>query len=331
MPDTVVPPPPPRIVLTEDLPPAAMRRLQSAAIHLHRLERPTPGMLAAAMPGAEAVILVNEQPMLTAAMVAAAPRLRIACRNGAGFDNFDVAALTARGIPLLTTGPANADAVAEHAIHLLLSLAKRGPAYDRAVKAGRWPRGNRSVELRDKVAAVVGWGRIGRRIGQLAQAFGMRVVAVDPGIADGVPLADALAEADAVILALPLTPATRHLIDAAMLSRMKPSAFLVNVARGAVIDQAALAAALAAGRIAGAALDVLEQEPPDPANPLLAMDGVVLSPHVAASCPEAVERVGLACAEAALAGLEGRFDGLTIVNPAVLAYRKRTDTRPIAP
>ena len=295
-----------------------MRRLSEGNVDIRLATGPTEDALAAAIPPADAVILVNEQPALTAGIIAAAARLRVACRNGAGFDNFDVPALTRRGIPLVTTGDANADAVAEHAIHLLLALAKRGPAYDRAVKGGTWSRGAGAVELRGKTVAIIGWGRIGRRIGALAEAFGMRIVAVDPAATAAVPLATALPGADAVILALPLTPATRHLIDAAALARMKPSAFLVNVARGAVVDQAALAAALAEGRLAGAGLDVLEQEPPDPADPLLRLENVVLSPHVAASCPEAVERVGLACADAVLRALKGRFEGLNVVNPKAL-------------
>ncbi|MGE0719782.1 MAG: NAD(P)-dependent oxidoreductase, partial [Alphaproteobacteria bacterium] len=166
-----------------------------------------------------------------------------------------------------------------------------------------------------------GHGRIGRRIGRLAAAFGMHIVAVDPrpGLpADGVamlPLADALAAADAVVLAVPLTAGTHHLIDAAALTRMRPSAILVNVARGGVLDQAALADALAEGRLLGAGLDVLEREPPDHDDPLLARDDVVLSPHVAASTPEAVLAVAMACAGNVIAGLAGRLDPGSLVPP----------------
>ncbi|WP_374448395.1 NAD(P)-dependent oxidoreductase [Stella sp.] len=316
-----MPPPTGPVLLSAPLPAAAMQRLAAADVTVIVLDEPTQAALLAALPGAAAVVLVGERPALDRAAIAAAPRLRLACRNGAGFDNFDVAALSARGIPLVTTGDANADAVAEHAIHLLLSVARRGPVHDREVRAGRWSRARGAVELRDKTAAVVGWGRIGRRIGRLADAFGMRVLPVDPAHPDGPGLDAALRQADAVILALALTPATHHLIDAARLAQMKPSAILVNVARGAVVDQTALAAALAAGRLAGAGLDVLEQEPPDPADPLLALDRVVLSPHVAASCPEAVERVALACAEAVVRGLAGDFAALSVVNPEVLGRR----------
>lgn len=309
------------ILLSAALPAPAMRHLEAAGVPVAILPEPTRPALLTAIGNAAAVVLVDEAPALDAGIVAAAPHLRLACRNGAGFDNFDVAALTARGIPLVTTGDANADAVAEHAMHLLLSLAKRGPAHDRDVRAGRWSRERGAGELRDKVMVVVGWGRIGRRIGHLGTAFGMRVLPVDPAAADGVPLDEALPAADALILAVPLTPGTRHLVDAGRLARMKPSAFLVNVARGPVVDQAALVRALAAGRLAGAGLDVLEQEPPDPADPLLALENVVLSPHVAASCPEAVERVAMACADAVVRGLAGEFAGLAVINPEVLARR----------
>lgn len=309
------------IVLSARLPAPAMQRLDAAGLPRSVLVAPTRAALLAIAPDAATIVLVDEQPAIDAEIIAAAPYLRLACRNGAGFDNFDVAALTARGIPLVTTGDANADAVAEHAMHLLLSLAKRGPAHDRDVRAGGWSRARGASELRDKVLVVVGWGRIGRRIGHLGAAFGMRVVPVDPAAADAVPLDEALPIADALILAVPLTPDTRHLIDDARLTRMKPSAFLVNVARGPVVDQAALVRALASGRLAAAGLDVLEQEPPDPADPLLALDNVVLSPHVAASCPEAVERVAIACADAVVRGLAGDFAGLALINPEVLDRR----------
>jgi D-3-phosphoglycerate dehydrogenase len=314
-------PPAARVVLSAALPAPGMRRLAAAGLDLLVLPAPTEAALLAAAPAADAIVLVDEQPALSGPVIAAAgpPAARLPQRRGV--RQFRRAGADPPRHPLVTTGGANADAVAEHAIHLLLALAKRGPLHDRRVRAGVWSRERGAVELRDKVAAVIGWGRIGRRIGHLAQAFGMRVLPVDPAAADGMPLDDALPIADAVILALPLTPATRHLIDAGRLARMKPSAFLVNVARGAVVDQAALTAALLAGRLAGAGLDVLEEEPPDPADPLLALDTVVLSPHIAASCPEAVERVALACAEAVIQGLAGDFRDLAVVNPEVLAGR----------
>jgi len=321
--------PRPVVVLSEALPGAGMDLLASRAdLRLAVAASASEAALWPLLPEATAVVLVNEAPALGAAMIERAGSLRLACRNGAGYDNFDVAALTRRRIPLATTGDANADAVAEHALYLLLALFKNGPAHDRAVRSGRWSRGIGGRELAGKTCAVVGYGRIGRRIARLAAAFAMRVMVVEPRLPDELASADgfetrtlaaALAEADALCLALPLGPSTRGLIGREALARMKPGAVLVNVARGPIVDQAALVEALAAGRLAGAGLDVLEQEPPAPADPLLALDTVVLTPHTAASCPEAVDRVAVACARIVLDFLDGRLDPAAVVNREVLA------------
>lgn len=319
---------PATLVLTERLPEAGMRRLaEQPEVRLCVLPAPTAPELARALPGADGVILVMEQPALTAELIERSPRLRVACRMGAGYDNFDVAALTKRRIPLVTTGAANARTVAEHALYLMLALAKRGPALDRAVKSGAWPRSFGAVELAGRVCLVVGYGRIGREVARLAAAFGMRIVAVDPHLPqaalaqDGHERADSLpaglALADFVVLACALTPATRHLIDAKSLAQMKPGAFVVNVARGQVIDETALAAALSEGRLGGAGLDVLEYEPPRAGNPLLARDDVVLTPHTAAYARTAYERTALACAENALAGLGGTLDPALVINAEI--------------
>jgi D-3-phosphoglycerate dehydrogenase len=282
------------------------------------LPAPTEAELARALPEADGVVMVMEQPALTARLIDLAPRLRIACRCGAGYDNFDVPALTRRGIPLATTGDANADTVAEHALYLMLALAKRGPALERAVKSGTWPRGFGSVELRGRTCVVVGFGRIGRAIARRAAAFDMKIVAVDPNLPGTEKLAEALPQADVVVVACALTPETRGLIGVQALARMKPGAFLVNVARGPIVDEAALVAALEAGQLAGAGLDVLETEPPRRGHPLLARDDVVLSPHVGAFIDTAFERMAVACAQAALAGLDGKLERASVVNPEVL-------------
>jgi D-3-phosphoglycerate dehydrogenase len=320
---------PSRIVLTEALPEAGMRVLRARKdIQVHILPAPTEEALEAALPDAEAVIMVMEKPVLTARHIERAPQLKVACRFGAGFDNFDVPALTQRRIPLATAGNANAGTVAEHALYLMLALAKRGPALDRAVKAGSWPRGFGSVELRDKTCLIVGYGRIGRQVARRAAAFDMRIVVADPHVAEDViqrdgyaaaALESALPSADFVILALAMTPRTRGLIDARALALMKPSAFLVNVARGPVVDQRALVAALQEQRLRGAGLDVLETEPPDPGEPLLSRDNVVLTPHTAAYIDTAFDRMAIATAENALAGLAGRLDPDNVVNREVLS------------
>ena len=296
-----------------------MRLLQARAdVRVRVLPAPTQAELARVLPEADGVVMVMELPALTAELLAAAPRLRVACRFGAGYDNFDLAALTRRGIPLATTGEANADTVAEHALYLMLALAKRGPALDRAVKGGAWPRSFGALELRSRACVIVGYGRIGRAVARRAAAFDMKIVVVDPYVPGTERLSDALPSADFVVVACALTPRNRHLINAAALARMKPSAYLVNVARGAIVDEQALIAALTEGRIAGAGLDVLETEPPRPANPLLARDDVVLTPHVAAFIDTAYDRMALACAQAALAGLDGALDPAAVVNPEVL-------------
>jgi D-3-phosphoglycerate dehydrogenase / 2-oxoglutarate reductase len=297
-----------------------MRVLQARPdLHLHVLAIPSESELARALPEADGVVLVMEQPVLTAELVELAKNLRVACRCGAGYDNFDVPALTRRGIPVATTGSANADTVAEHALYLMLALARRGPALDRAVKAGAWPRSFGGIELAGRTCAIVGYGRIGRAIAQRVAAFDMKIVIVDPAFPDGKPLHEALADADFVVLACSLTPDTRGLLNAETLKRMKRTAFVVNIARGPVIDEKALIAALEAGRLAGAGLDVLEHEPPHGENPLLGREDVVLTPHVAAYIDTAFERMALACAQNALAGLDGTLDRANVVNTEVLS------------
>ncbi|MBM3525173.1 MAG: 3-phosphoglycerate dehydrogenase, partial [Alphaproteobacteria bacterium] len=292
--------PPSVLVLTERLPESGMALLASRPdVETRILPEPSQSALAAAIAEADGVVMAMEQPALTADIVARAPRLRIACRFGAGYDNFDVAALTARGIPIATTGGTNAPTVAEQALYLMLALAKRGPALDRAVKSGGWPRGFGGVELMGKTCVVVGYGFIGRQIARRVAAFDMRVIVVDPHVAPEpatgfiveTDLRRALPQADFVILACALNEATRGLIGRQTLAAMKPTAFVINIARGPVVDEAALAEALAAGRLAGAGLDVLREEPPARESPLLGRDDVVFTPHTAAYIRETFERV----------------------------------------
>jgi D-3-phosphoglycerate dehydrogenase len=201
----------------------------------------------------------------------------------------------------------------------MLALAKRGPALDRFVKAGGWPREFGGIELAGLTCAIVGYGRIGRAIAKRVAAFDMKIVVVDPAFREGKPLNEALGQADFIVLACSLNPQTRGVINAETLKLMKRSAFVVNIARGPVIDERALIAALEAGNLAGAGLDVLEHEPPHGDNPLLGRDDVVLTPHVAAYIDTAFDRMAIACAQNALAGLDGKLDAANVVNPEVLA------------
>jgi D-3-phosphoglycerate dehydrogenase len=323
---------PATLVLTEALPAPGMRVLAARGdVAVRILPEPTESALRDALPAADGVVLVMERPALSADLIDSAPRLRVACRMGAGYDNFDVPALTRRRIPLATTGGANADAVAEHALYLMLALAKRGPALDRAVRTGAWPRAFGAIELRDLTCLVVGYGRIGRQVARRAAAFAMRILVVDPEVSaevaarDGCTraetLEDGLRQADFVVVACALAPSTRGLIDARAFAAMKPAAFVVNVARGPIVDEQALVAALGERRIAGAGLDVLETEPPHGDHPLFALENVVLTPHTAAYVRTAFDRTAVAAAMNALAGLDGRLDRDVVVNAEVFAHR----------
>lgn len=317
------------VVVSEPMPGPGMALLAgSPDVELVVLGEPAGAALAGALPTADAVIIVAESPHLSARMLEAAPRLALAARMGAGTDNFDIPALTARRIPLLTTGATNAGAVAEHAFYLMLALAKRGPARDRAVKQGLWPRGFGAVELAGATCLVVGLGRIGREIARRAAAFDMTVLGFDPllppAAADAIPvqrvaaLQDGIGLADVVVVACALTDETRGLIGASALAVMKPTALLVNVSRGAIVDEAALAEALAHGRIAGAGLDVMAVEPPAKDNPLLGRDDVVLTPHIASHVASVYDRMSLVCGRLVLDALHGRIDRGAVVNPQVL-------------
>lgn len=250
---------------------------------------------------AEALIVRN-QTRVDAALLAAAPRLRVIGRLGVGLDNIDLPSARERGITVTAGRNANAIAVAEYVLAAMLHSARNLPAADASVRAGQWDRTSfGGHELWGKTLGLIGAGEIGRRVARRARAFGMGVVAYDPlvgpyddapaeqGIAL-LPLADVLARADFVSLHVPLLPATRHLVNVATLSSMRPGAVLINTSRGAIVDEAALLQALDSGRPAFAVLDVREQEPPPPDDPLRQHPAVLLTPHIAGLTAEAQER-----------------------------------------
>jgi len=293
------------------------------------LPEPTRAAILAAMPDT-AAILVRTQP-IDAEAIAAAPGLRIVSRHGVGFDNVDVEALTRRNIPLAVAGTANMVAVAEHALWMMLELVKHGRRVDDEARRGDWSARSRPVsgELYGKPLLVVGFGRIGSRVAARARAFEMRVLVVDPYVApermiqagcEPAPsLAAGLAEADIVTLHCPLSRETRHLIDASALAAMRPGAFLVNTARGGLVDEAALATALEAGHLGGAGIDVFEQEPALAGHPLMTLPSALLSPHNAGVTVESAVRMAIESAENILAALDGRLDRSMVVNHEVLA------------
>lgn len=319
----------PHVLVAGRLHPAGLRLLAEApGVTFDHVEEISEPSYAPLIDRADALVL-RTQP-LSAATLARAGRLRVVSRHGVGYDAVDLAALNARRIPLAVVGDVNSASVAEHAMMLLLACARRLRRADRAVREpGRWDwrNGLEPVELEGKRLLVLGYGRIGRRVAALGAAFGMEVRAHDPYLlARGWPegpaapageLLPALGWADAVTLHAPKAGAP--LIGARELAALRPGALLVNTARGGMVEEGALAAALAAGRVGAAGLDVLTREPPPADHPLLAFDQVILTPHNAALTAECAERMAVASVRNALDGLEGRLDSDLIVNRDALA------------
>lgn len=257
------------------------------------LDAPTDAEFMAALPQADAVLL-RYQP-LTAAHVGAAPRLRFVSRHGVGYDTVDTAALAARSMALGITPQANASAVAEHTLALLLAVARRINVCSGSVRQGMWQQGIGAepfFELEGKTALIVGAGRIGRAVADRLRAFGMAVQFYDPLLAPPDPVVNdlpaGLAHADVVSLHVPLTENTRHLVDPLQCKR---GAIVINTARGRVLDGARLHLALNSGHLYGAGLDVFEQEPPPTDQPLLTHPRLVCTPHAAALSDGALRRM----------------------------------------
>jgi D-3-phosphoglycerate dehydrogenase len=284
--------------------------------------------LAENISGADGVMVGLER--VDADLLALAPKLRVISRFGVGYDSLDIPTCTKRGIAVGVVNGANDLSVAEHAMMLMLSVARRTVEMDASVRAGTWmlQTGRRMHELAGRTVLVVGYGRIGTRVAKLCAAFGMNVMVNDPNFptpriaADGhTPAPDLMAavpEADIVTLHLPLYEATKNLVNAEFLARMKPTAWLINTARGGVVDEAALATALANGTIEAAGLDVLVQEPPVGENPLFALPNVVLAPHNAAAPLECFAKMSRRAVANLLDTFDGRIDPGYLVNPEVL-------------
>lgn len=276
--------------------------------------------------------LVIRTQRLSAATIGRAQHLKIVSRHGVGYDAVDLAELNRRGIGLAIVGDVNSVSVAEHAMMLLLTTMKRTLRADNAVRSEGWEWRNRfeARELAGKRLLIVGFGRIGRHLSRLAGAFSMEVRAFDPfvgkagwpeaAVASESDLHAGLAWADAVSINVP--KAGPPVIGARELEAMKPTAVLIHTARGGVVDEAALAAALQAGAIAAAGIDVFDGEPPSPDNPLFALDQVVLTPHIAGLTAEAGERMAISSVQNVLDYLAGTIDPSLLVNRDHLAaYR----------
>jgi D-3-phosphoglycerate dehydrogenase len=291
--------------------------LEAAGIEARQASSANMATVASEIAGCAAVITRNAG--LNGTAIDAATRLQVIANHGVGTNKIDVAHADALAIPIVFTPYANARSVAEHAIMLMLAVGKRLAACDQAVRSGDWDYRYKPglQELHGKTLGVVGFGTIGRMTAEIAaRGFGMRVLVHSPAAdrssmaAAGAQACDSLdellARADVVSLHRPSRPDTRHLINLAALERMKPAAILVNTARADLIDTAALVEALKEGRIAGAGLDVFDQEPPLAGNTLHALPNVVLTPHSAGSTDEALRETAEQCASQIIEVLAGR-------------------------
>jgi D-3-phosphoglycerate dehydrogenase len=295
------------IVIADQLPSSAADLLASVAgWTVDAKSGRTPDVLGPALADADALV-VRSATKVDAALIAQAPKLRVIARAGTGIDNVDLDAASARGILVMNAPGGNSVSVAEHALALMLSLARSVPAADGAMKRGVWDKKKLTgAELRGKKLGLVGLGRIGQEVAARARAFGMEIVAHDPFISEQVANAlginllslDAMCETvDYISLHIPATTETRHLFGKARLAKCKKGLRIVNTARGELIDEKALADAIESGHVAGAALDVFEKEPPADWR-LAQLPQVVATPHIAASTAEAQELVGLETASA---------------------------------
>jgi len=260
----------------------------------------------------------------------AAPGMMVVARLGVGFDAVEVPALNRRKIPLMTTGIANSVSVAEHAMHMMLSSARLARKMDRFVRNNAWTErlSDLPADLAGKSILVVGMGRIGSRTVKRAVAFEMDVYVIDPNLSDAeirkagatkvADLKAILPKVDFVSIHCPRSPETIDMFNAETIGLMKPTAFLVNTARGGIINEEALYAALTTGKLRGAGLDVLDREPPDSKNKLFGLDNVIFSPHMAGVTKEANERMAISTIENVLSVFDGRINAANVVNKEVL-------------
>lgn len=297
----------PRVLIADQLEPAGVELLQNAGIEVETRLGLKGQDLAVALREFDALIC-RSQPKITADCLEHPGKLRAIARAGVGVDNIDVSAATRRGVVVMNTPGGNSVSAAEHTIALLLAVARRVPAADATMKGGGWDR-NKFVgtQVAGKTLGVVGLGRIGREVARRAKGLDMTVLVLDPfvtaaraaelGYQSAASLDELLPQVDFLTVHVPLSDETKSLIGARELGLMRKSARILNVARGGIIDEKALADALAAGTIAGAGIDVFSVEPITPDNPLLKAPNVVLTPHLGASTVEAQENVAIEAAQ----------------------------------
>ena len=294
-----------RVLIADEMSPRAAEVFRRHEIAVDTLTGLSPADLAAAV-GAYEGLAVRSATKVTAAIIEAGRRLKVIGRAGIGVDNIDLAAATQRGIVVMNTPHGNSVTTAEHAIAMMFALARQIPAADRSTRAGKWEKSRFvGVELAGKTLGIVGCGNIGAIVADRAHGLKMKVIAYDPYLSEDrardlavekVDLAELLGRADFITLHTPLTDATRHMIDAAALAKTRPGVRLINCARGELVVEADLKAAIESGQVAGAALDVFAVEPARD-NPLFALEQVVVTPHLGAATAEAQEKVAVQVAE----------------------------------
>ncbi|HEX4964981.1 MAG TPA: phosphoglycerate dehydrogenase [Thermoanaerobaculia bacterium] len=301
-----------RILIADQLDPSGLALFEKAGVEVHQLTAEERPRLAEVLAGFDALV-VRSSTQATAELLAAGKRLKVVGRAGIGVDNVDVAAATELGILVVNAPTANLMSATEHTFALLLSLARRVPEADASTKAGEWNRKLTGIELQGKTLGIIGFGRIGQRVADRARGFEMKVLAYDPFLdaaaarrlgVELLALDDLLAQADVVTLHVPFTEQTKNLLGKDRLAKMKPGALLVNCARGGVVDEGALLAALESGHLGGAALDVFAEEPPKDLT-LVRHKKVVATPHLGAQTREAQERISIETAEMVIAALSG--------------------------
>ncbi|HSP38909.1 MAG TPA: phosphoglycerate dehydrogenase [Frankiaceae bacterium] len=326
----------PVVLIAEELSPAAVAHLGDG-FEIRQVDGADRAALLPALAEADAV-LVRSATTMDAEALAAAPRLKVVARAGIGLDNVDVPAATARGVLVVNAPQSNILSAAEHAIALLLSVARRVPAAHASLSAGEWKRSSfTGVEVAGKTVGVLGLGRIGVLVAQRLAAFGVTLLAYDPYVPAAraaqmgvtlLSLDQVLAGSDIVTVHLPKTPETLGLIGKEELASMRPGAILINAARGGLVDEDALAEAIRSGHLGGAGVDVFVQEPAT-SSPLFGLPNVVVTPHLGASTAEAQEKAGTAVARSVQLALRGEFvpDAVNVQVGGVVAE----DVRPVLP
>ncbi|MFM8531786.1 MAG: phosphoglycerate dehydrogenase [Ilumatobacteraceae bacterium] len=304
-----------RVLVSEEIAEGGLDRLRAAGHTVDVRLDLTPETLPGALQGAHALI-IRSATQVTAEVLDQATDLVVVGRAGIGLDNVDVAAATKRGVMVVNAPQSNIVSAAEHTMALLLAQARNVPQAHSALKAGRWERSKwEGVELADKTLGIVGLGRIGKLVAQRAAAFNMRLIAYDPFVSaergkqinvEMLPLDDVIAQSDFLTVHLPKTKETVGLIGRDALAKAKADLRVINVARGGIVDEAALAEAVRNGVIAGAALDVFDVEPTTE-SPLFELDSVVVTPHLGASTREAQDKAGDTIADMVLLALNGDF------------------------